>query len=124
MAHSRDIDQHFYQLGDRDDFMATPDDIQEFTIRASSMFGNALGDCANEIERAIRKHGVYQTPMNPSMSNAERLVILVEEVGEVARAMTYDNGDPDELDKELIQVATMALATVVGNRLRRDHEQD
>ena len=63
-----------------------------------------------EIMRAIAKHGWQQTPLNPDMSENEKLIILVEEIGEVARAMTYDEGDPDKLTKELIQVAAMALA--------------
>lgn len=63
-----------------------------------------------EYTRAHVKHSGH-TPMSPRMSDGERLAILVEEVGEVARAMTYDNGgDPEHLRDELIQVATMAAA--------------
>lgn len=63
-----------------------------------------------EILAAIAKHGWEQTPLNPNMSENEKLIILVEEIGEVARAMTYDEGDGNKLTRELIQVATMALA--------------
>lgn len=59
---------------------------------------------------AVYKHGRAQTPLNPEMSNEVKLVILVEEVGEVARAMTYDNGSKDALIKELLQTAAMALS--------------
>lgn len=64
-----------------------------------------------EMVSAIAKHGVDKTPLNSTMSNETKLVVLVEEVGEVARAMTYDNGgDKDALVRELIQVSAMALA--------------
>jgi hypothetical protein len=39
-----------------------------------------------------------------------RLAILVEEVGEVAHELTYDQGDRDNLVRELIQVAAMAAS--------------
>lgn len=63
----------------------------------------------NERTRAIEKHGVTNTPLNKAMSHENKLVILAEEFGEVARAMTYDEGDPDNLQKELIQLGTMAF---------------
>jgi NTP pyrophosphatase (non-canonical NTP hydrolase) len=62
-----------------------------------------------EFVRAYVKHSGH-TPRDPRMSNGERLAILVEEVGEVARAMTYDEGSPEKLVRELIQVAAMAGA--------------
>jgi hypothetical protein len=63
-----------------------------------------------EMISAVAKHGRTRTPLNPDMPGAEKLIVLVEEVGEVARAMTYDNYDPDNLVRELIQTAAMALA--------------
>lgn len=62
-----------------------------------------------EYTRAHIKHAGH-TPKNPRMSDGERLAILVEEIGEVARAMTYDNGSLENLRDELIQVAAMAGA--------------
>ena len=59
---------------------------------------------------AIAKHGENRTPLNPHMLNPDKLVILAEEFGEVARACTYDEGDHDALIKELVQTAAMALA--------------
>ncbi len=47
---------------------------------------------------------------DPSLTHAERLIALCEEVGEVAHAMTYDEDAEDELEKELVQVAACALA--------------
>lgn len=60
-----------------------------------------------EIKRARDKHGIVKTPQDPNMREGEKLAILVEEVGEVARALTYDQ--EMDLPKELLQVATMAL---------------
>lgn len=82
--------------------------------------GRVVAAVINEVHNAAEKHGYENTPMSPTMDNGMRLIILVEEVGEVARAMTYDNGDPDELDKELIQVAAMAVACVIGLRGSRN----
>lgn len=79
-------------------------------------------DIKEEFKAAIKKHGFEQTPANPKMSDGERLKILVEEVGEVARAMTYDEGSTDELLKELLQVATMAAISIVGMRLQIQSE--
>jgi NTP pyrophosphatase (non-canonical NTP hydrolase) len=67
-----------------------------------------------ERDRAIGKHGYQNTPAWPYMSDKDRLVILVEEVGEVARAMTYDEGNEIKLLEELIQVAAMALMWAEG----------
>ncbi|MBK8246362.1 MAG: hypothetical protein IPK85_03040 [Gemmatimonadetes bacterium] len=55
-----------------------------------------------------RRHGVEETPL--VRDDAGCLPILVEELGEVARAMTYDNGDIEKLMAELLQTAAMALA--------------
>jgi hypothetical protein len=67
-----------------------------------------------EALKAISKHGFWNTPAAPSMTNADRLVILVEELGECGRAMTYDEGDPTKLERELIQVAAMAAMWIDG----------
>jgi NTP pyrophosphatase (non-canonical NTP hydrolase) len=59
---------------------------------------------------AIAKHG-DRTPLNPDMSHPEKLVVLAEEFGEVARACTYDEGgDDNALIRELVQTAAMALS--------------
>jgi NTP pyrophosphatase (non-canonical NTP hydrolase) len=63
----------------------------------------------DERTRAIEKHGVENTPLNKKMFPEAKLVILAEEFGEVARALTYDEGDPDNLKEELIQLGTMAF---------------
>lgn len=70
-----------------------------------------------EMNNAVLKHGGWHmTPLNPQMPDGEKLIILVEEVGETARAITYDNGDADKLYDELIQVATMAAAWAQSTR--------
>lgn len=66
-----------------------------------------------EAIKAITKHGAGRTPADPHMTNGGRLAILTEELGEVARAMTYDQ-DPLNLERELIQVAAMAAMWIDG----------
>jgi NTP pyrophosphatase (non-canonical NTP hydrolase) len=61
-----------------------------------------------EMKRAVAKHGVEQTPLVED--DDKSLAILVEEIGEVARAMTYDEGDRKKLAAETLQSAAMALA--------------
>lgn len=91
-------------------------------------------DMKAELHRAIKKHGLNNTPASPSTPQGVSFVVLVEEMGEaaeqamaaalmvkagdIARAMTYDEGSTDKLEAELIQVATMAAAWVVGIRQR------
>lgn len=60
-----------------------------------------------EVARAHRKHG-ERSILNPAMPDAVRLPVLVEEVGEVAKAMLED-ADPADLRAELVQVAAVAL---------------
>src|ERR1700733_4392890 len=71
-----------------------------------------------EATRAHLKHGEHSM-LGPNYSSGERLAILVEEVGEVAHELTYDQGGPavgegrrDELVKELIQGAAMDASWV------------
>lgn len=71
---------------------------------------STISAIGQEIVLAIAKHGWTQTPVNPAMPDSLKLIILVEEVGEVARAMTYDEYDLVKLRAELIQVAAMAAA--------------
>ncbi len=70
-------------------------------------------DCQVEYDRAAAKHAGI-TPYHPSMADVHRAAILIEEVGEVARALTPDaaapTGHAGDLRAELVQVATMALA--------------
>jgi len=81
-----------------------PSQIAEKRLEASCF------EVMREISRAVEKHGYGRTPLSTDMGDASKLIILVEEVGEVARALTYDNADFEGLKSELIQVATMALA--------------
>lgn len=73
-----------------------------------------VDEISNELMAAVAKHGYNQTPMSARMTDEERLVILVEEIGEVARAMTYDEGSRAALRRELIQVAAMSVAWLIG----------
>lgn len=78
-------------------------------ILGSTLDGHGLGAIRAEYARAVEKHGWKQTPANPDMFDSAKLIILVEEIGEVARAMTYDEGNKSQLRDELLQVATMAF---------------
>lgn len=64
-----------------------------------------------EALRAHLKHGP-KSLLNPDMPPIEKLAALVEEVGEVGRALTYDQDHSEGLVKELIQVASVALTWV------------
>lgn len=77
----------------------------------------------SEYVRAHIKHSGH-TPKSERMSDGERLAILVEEVGEVARAVTYDNGNIDNLIAELIQVAAMSAAWAEFAMYVRDARQN
>jgi len=78
-----------------------------------------LGLIAAEFDRAYAKHD-GRTPRSHSVGDQESLVVLVEEVGEVARAMTYDEGDQEQLAAELIQVAAMSAAWAERILIRGD----
>lgn len=78
--------------------------------RAAAELTDVFPEVLDEIRRAVAKHGYTRTPLWAGQTRAANLAVLVEEVGEVASALTYDRGDADNLKAELIQVATMALA--------------
>lgn len=63
----------------------------------------------DERNRAIDKHGFDNTPENPKMFDEAKFIILAEEFGEVARALTYDEGNLENLKEELVQLGTMAF---------------
>lgn len=69
-----------------------------------------LEAAARENARAVAKHGLERTPLDPSLPAGDKLAILGEEYGEVCRALTYDGAEGvDHLYEELIQVASVAL---------------
>lgn len=82
-------------------------------------------DCAAEYDRAAAKHDGI-TPYHQGMTDVHRAAILIEEVGEVARALTPDaaapTGHAGDLRAELVQVATMALAWAA--RMLADADED
>lgn len=69
-----------------------------------------LREVQEEARRAHDKHGKDSFILPGVRSDHERLEMLVEEVGEVARAMSRDEGDRDHMREELIQVAHLAVA--------------
>lgn len=77
---------------------------------------NTLTAIQAEATRAHLKHGTHSM-IGTKYTNTDRLAILMEEVGEVAHELTYDQGGTgegqhDELVKELIQVAAMAASWI------------
>lgn len=81
----------------------------------------------NEYDRQIelQKAGKFRcTCEGVWLTNAEKAVVLVEEVGEVCRnvlnleRLAFDN-NRDNLEKELIQVAAVAFAWVKGLEERK-----
>lgn len=75
-------------------------------------------------QERLKSEGRFRfTCADNELANAEKLVILVEEIGEVARqvltqekdCLAYDTiGTRDDLRKELIQVAAIVIAWVEG----------
>lgn len=71
-------------------------------------------------QQALKMAGRFRyTCADPEMSNAEKLTVLVEEMGEVARAILEDGDLANdkhgaELRKELVQVAAVATAWLEG----------
>jgi hypothetical protein len=81
-------------------------------------FLGVLTEIVNEMDRAHMLHG-RTSMLGPELSEGNRLAILVEEVGEVAKEMCEGEIAQRETDwaaqrKELIQVAAMATAWVVA----------
>lgn len=77
---------------------------------SDALLGGLHAEVSREVHRAHEKHGELSMVAVNGKTQAERLVILVEEVGEVARALTYDEGDRANLREELVQVAAMAVS--------------
>lgn len=65
-----------------------------------------------EVLRSYLKHGPHSM-LNPELEWGPRLACLTEELGEVAHELTYDTpSSKDDLIKELLQVAAMALSWI------------
>ncbi len=67
------------------------------------------------------KHGA-ESCASPTNTDSKRLAILVEEVGEVAKALTYDCADEANLMDELVQVAAMSIEWIVAIDEERERE--
>ncbi len=74
---------------------------------------DVLGAALEEYSRAAQKHP-NMTLECDGHTDATRLFALVEEIGEVAACLTYDNaaetGHNSDLESEVIQVIALALA--------------
>lgn len=74
---------------------------------------DVLPNALEEYSRATRKHPGMTLECN-GHTDETRLFALVEEIGEVAACLTYDNdaetGHGSDLESEIIQVVALALA--------------
>lgn len=74
---------------------------------------DVLGSALREYFRAARKHPGMTLECD-GHTDATRLFALVEEIGEVAACLTYDNdaetGHNSDLESEVVQVIALALA--------------
>lgn len=74
---------------------------------------DVLPEALEEYSRAAKKHPGMTLECN-GHTDATRLFALVEEIGEVAACLTYDNdaetGHNSDLESEVIQVIALALA--------------
>lgn len=108
-------------MNEYDDVLKSPEiNMAQLRLVRNTRNGVML-DVAAELDRAIAKHGLDRCPANPDMDPRDRFIILMEEVGEVAETLTYDKQDANtfaDRDKELVQVAAMAIASLIGSRLR------
>lgn len=68
-----------------------------------------LDEVADEMTRAEIKHGDYAFD-GKLIDDLQLLAGILEEAGEVGRAMTYDRDHAGALRKELIQLAASATA--------------
>lgn len=77
---------------------------------ASGLIDSAVVDAVlAEADRAHVKHGKFSM-VNPELPVLLKLAALVEETGEVGRALTYDEGGRAKLVLELTQVASVAVS--------------
>lgn len=74
-----------------------------------------IDDLQAEVIRSVQLWG-EKAMMNPDMPEEFRLPVLVEEVGEVAKAMN-DNESAEAMYAELIQVGAMALSWAFVKRM-------
>lgn len=77
---------------------------------------SALNAIVMERERQdeLKAAGKFANTCADSISNGACLAILVEEVGEIARAMNEWDKNPGQLKKEVTQVAAVAMAWLEG----------
>ena len=90
--------------------------LWELANAAAHLLGedfDVLGEALREYSRAAEKHPGMTLECD-GHTDATRLFALVEEIGEVAACLTYDNdaetGHNSDLESEVIQVIALALA--------------
>jgi NTP pyrophosphatase (non-canonical NTP hydrolase) len=96
--------------------MSSEEEVDAINLWCEWLADNAVVLVNSEMLRAANKHGWWNTPAGGNFSAEKNFIILSEEVGEVARALTYDEGSLEDLKAELLQVATMSLAFLYSLR--------
>jgi hypothetical protein len=105
-----------YDNGDRADLYISLTYVASVAVKQARKLGSRKVYRAihTEMNNATLKHTWANTPLNPQMPDGQKLVVLVEEVGEAA-----ENRSSIE---EFIQIATMAGAWAAS--LRAENPQD
>jgi hypothetical protein len=105
-----------YDNGNRDDLYVSLTYVASVAVHRARKLGSrgVYRAIHTEMNNATLKHTWAQTPLNPQMPDGQKLVVLVEEVGEAAEA--------DASIEEYIQIATMAGAWAAS--LRAANPQD
>lgn len=90
-----------------------------YTIWPDGKLGDAVSDAYSEVLRqeSLKAKGKFPhtagDPLSAAWTAGDKLAVLVEEIGEVARVLNEKNGAKDKhnrvLRDELIQVAAVAL---------------
>lgn len=96
-------------------------DTSETSTRCFRTDHNVARLIRNARERAHAKHGDNSIEAIPA-DDPRWLSVLVEEVGEVAHALTYDSGaSPEQLAGELVDVLAVASAWLDALRVDGVH---
>lgn len=82
-------------------------------LRAANVY-DGFERMAAEYERAITKHGVDKVLTSPTMGDDLKFFAVTEEIGEVARCLTYDQEHAGEFVEEVVQLGGLCLAWAQG----------
>lgn len=97
----------------RADFLLDCVVAAEAMLRAAHVY-DGFERMATEYERAITKHGVDKVLTSPTMGDDLKFFAVTEEIGEVARCLTYDQEHAGEFVEEVVQLGGLCLAWAQG----------